>query len=339
VGISDFLNLLSGWGACPQPLPGDCCTGSGGAGCDDAPCQASVCASNPSCCSVAWDELCADQAELDLNCACKTSENEPNCGLDGAGMPDDTTNGGCNAVPPVFQPISCGQGFAGTAAYDDVTGFRDTDWYEVTLTEPMELTWTVAAQFEALAGIIDSDGSGSCEGVSAFLVSATGLSGETISVSACLPVGIWWVFVAPQFNAAVACGTGYNALLTCAPCDPIGGCCFPDGTCLTGTVVQCAQAGGVFQGGGTDCSGACPVTCGPGAGDCCISNGTPGCDDATCCESVCAADPFCCDSTWDQLCADQAAVDPNCACPLGPPVPAPAAPAPTTGNHRPTWNR
>lgn len=44
--------------------------------------------------------------------------------------------------------------------------------------------------------------------------------------------------------------------------------------------------------------------CGPGNGDCCIDNGTPGCNDEACCNLICAADPFCCDTSWDQICAD-----------------------------------
>jgi len=49
-----------------------------------------------------------------------------------------------------------------------------------------------------------------------------------------------------------------------------------------------------------------PAVCGPGAGDCCASNGTAGCEDGGCCAEVCVADRFCCDSAWDQLCADRA---------------------------------
>lgn len=48
--------------------------------------------------------------------------------------------------------------------------------------------------------------------------------------------------------------------------------------------------------------GACP-----GSGDCFSANGTPGCDDADCCNAVCAQDPFCCNNEWDSLCASQAA--------------------------------
>ena len=47
--------------------------------------------------------------------------------------------------------------------------------------------------------------------------------------------------------------------------------------------------------------------CGPGSGDCASPNGTPGCDNEACCSAVCAQDPFCCKTEWDQLCADQVA--------------------------------
>ena len=59
------------------------------------------------------------------------------------------------------------------------------------------------------------------------------------------------------------------------------------------------SAGGGGGGGGG---------CGTG-GDCCISNpGTMGCIDTECCDTVCAADAYCCATEWDQICADQAAV-------------------------------
>jgi hypothetical protein len=52
---------------------------------------------------------------------------------------------------------------------------------------------------------------------------------------------------------------------------------------------------------------------------CCTNNpGTTGCDDATCEATVCAADSYCCDTEWDQICAD--AVPDLCPglCPLPP---------------------
>ena len=46
----------------------------------------------------------------------------------------------------------------------------------------------------------------------------------------------------------------------------------------------------------TECDGS-------GEGDCLEANGTPGCEDAECCSSVCPIDPMCCQVAWDELCA------------------------------------
>jgi hypothetical protein len=58
------------------------------------------------------------------------------------------------------------------------------------------------------------------------------------------------------------------------------------------------------------CAGDAAVMCGScgneNAGSCCQANGTPGCNDADCCEVVCAGDAFCCDNNWDALCASDA---------------------------------
>lgn len=46
----------------------------------------------------------------------------------------------------------------------------------------------------------------------------------------------------------------------------------------------------------------CFLTCGPGAGGCHSAHTTPGCDSQTCCEAICANDPFCCATAWDPTC-------------------------------------
>ena len=53
-------------------------------------------------------------------------------------------------------------------------------------------------------------------------------------------------------------------------------------------------------------NGLCGLTCGGASGSCSALNGSPGCEDETCCQSVCDTDPFCCDTTWDQDCVDLA---------------------------------
>jgi hypothetical protein len=46
---------------------------------------------------------------------------------------------------------------------------------------------------------------------------------------------------------------------------------------------------------------------GGGGSNCCFANGGLGCDDAACEGIVCGADPFCCDTAWDTICAGEAA--------------------------------
>ncbi len=106
-----------------------------------------------------------------------------------------------------------------------------------------------------------------------------------------------------------------------------GSCCFANGTPGCEQVACCESVCGAdpyccdvdwdamcAEMTATDPNCDCAGPCGPGTGNCCVANGTPGCDDAVCCTSVCTTDPFCCDNEWDGLCADTAAVDPNCTC-------------------------
>ena len=48
------------------------------------------------------------------------------------------------------------------------------------------------------------------------------------------------------------------------------------------------------------------ATCRAGSGDCFTANGSPGCELEEVCTTTCAADPFCCDTDWDDLCAEKA---------------------------------
>ncbi|NNF44634.1 MAG: S8 family serine peptidase [Phycisphaerales bacterium] len=57
-----------------------------------------------------------------------------------------------------------------------------------------------------------------------------------------------------------------------------------------------------------DCDPAPPAGCGvAGTGACNVANGTPYCKDSLCCGTVCAVEAFCCDVTWDAMCATMAA--------------------------------
>ncbi len=76
----------------------------------------------------------------------------------------------------------------------------------------------------------------------------------------------------------------------------VGGFNAPDSG--TGTLAVVCEAGGPGN-----------PACTAEAGDCCSSNGSPGCDDPDCCNAICDADPFCCDVTWDGICAAAAALE------------------------------
>ncbi len=94
-----------------------------------------------------------------------------------------------------------------------------------------------------------------------------------------------------------ACGEGNGT----GGCDNIDCCntvCLTDPFCCVDTWdAICAD----------EAAALCGLTCGAGKGDCFLPNGSSGCDDLSCCLTICAEDPFCCQTDWDQGCADSAA--------------------------------
>ena len=107
--------------------------------------------------------------------------------------------------------------------------------------------------------------------------------------------------------------------VTCAsnPFDPPCGshaCCYPNPinpssvVCQDKTPEECASlegssAPGLFCVG----IGTCPVrACIDKPGGCFIQHVTGGCENAFCCDKVCAADSFCCTSDWDSNCVNRA---------------------------------
>lgn len=76
---------------------------------------------------------------------------------------------------------------------------------------------------------------------------------------------------------------------------------------------DCASSGFGDSGCGAADLCGCGGACGnPLSGSCCSGHPAPGgCNDQTCCETVCACDPFCCDTEWDESCATNGFV-PGC---------------------------
>ncbi len=274
----------------------NCCFGNGGIGCDDAACQSAVCAVDSFCCAVAWDGICAAEAQS----FCPTL---------------------CAPNPPGFGSISCGETICGTAWADG--NFRDTDWFVFTNGgAAQEVTMTVNGTLPLIFGKINSTDCATASAINPF--ATTGLCGSG-SLTICADSGDTWLFVAPNVFAGFPCGSnnGYSLTVECTgvECDPnaIPGCPNPDHDCFTTGTPGCSDADCC----NTVCSvdsfccqvawdGICVAEafslCGGGTGsNCCFANGGIGCDDAACQSAVCAADSFCCAVAWDGICASEAA--------------------------------
>lgn len=149
-------------------------------------------------------------------------ESEPRC----ADQYDDVFNGGCNSDPPVFTTLPCSNfietvcGEYGGFLYNGMS-YRDTDWYEITVRSGHEqtITWSAVGLLDTIVGIID--GRAGCP-VNAFHDYATGPCAAPPSVTATLPSGRWWLFVAPNgFGPGIgSCHSPYTATLTGYACGP-----------------------------------------------------------------------------------------------------------------------
>ena len=189
----------------------------------------------------------------------------PSGGIPEAEACGDDTNGGCNADPPVFEAIECDDTICGTIWTDGST--RDTDWYEVTVATDTELMFTMEAEFDVIAGLVEQivPGVPGCDNITGYIASPYLLLGpcEKDSVMFCVPPGTYYLFVSHQDWPIMPCGTtnDYVATLTCAGCEiPRGACCMPNGTCVVDqTDAECVGMGGDWQGDGTDCDpNECP---------------------------------------------------------------------------------
>jgi hypothetical protein len=136
--------------------------------------------------------------------------------------PDDTSelevcgadaNGGCNSTPPVFQSITCGETVCGTAWADG--GTRDTDWYELDITEPTIVTITLESEFPGIVFLLD-------------LVECAGPPGISETTADCVPSppliarlepGVYQIVVGTQGFDGFPCGTSndYRVTLDCGP--------------------------------------------------------------------------------------------------------------------------
>lgn len=225
VGTSDLLVLLANWGPCNNlDLPcgnaeaGPCFFANETPGCEDEECCSAVCAIDPSCCLIQWDQQCADQA--------LTTCSDPNCPGVGNCWESNGTPGCndalcCNIVCEI-DPSCC-----------------VIEWDQQCVEQAMPI-----------CSAPNCPGEGNCS----------------------------------ESNGTPGCNDEFCCNIICE-IDPL--CCYVDWD------LNCANAA----------SELCPACGNAVSGSCFKANPTPFCDDKECCELVCSEDSACCEIEWDEICA------------------------------------
>jgi probable HAF family extracellular repeat protein len=200
------------------------------------------------------------------NCICPDGaiyECSEACGYD-----QQDCNGGCDEDPPVFDVISAGDTVCGTTMIqkdpqEPGSHQRDRDWFAFTTTdEETYVTFSVHSDFVSEISLREAD----CEqGAGRTQLGGGGDCGLN-GFSACVGAGDWYISVAPALAAngyALPCTpeiNRYYATLTFSEC-PTGACCLAGDCILTGTILECSDAGGEYWFEGEDCFGAPPFEC------------------------------------------------------------------------------
>ena len=254
---------------------GECCVANGTIGCDDGPCTVAICALDPFCCDTMWDEICANQAIQEP--ACQGTVGCPNCGngeLEGVEPCDGDNLGGqtCESQGYVSGTLACA---TNCLSFDETACQGEGACCAENGTVGCENMACTTAVCELDPSCCDVGWSQGCADLAATTAACQGLAG---------------------------CPNCGNATL-----EDLEVC---DGDNLDGQ--SCASLG--LNVGTLACSATCLDfdTTGCFAGACCAANGSPNCEDEGCSAAICAFDSFCCEVEWDDLCAEEAAVEAAC---------------------------
>jgi hypothetical protein len=315
--------------ACGAPGAGPCDQENPGAGCDDQACCNVVCESDPFCCDEIngnWDASCV-QAAYGANGLCLL----PACGAvgtggcfdaDGTPFCDDTCGGepcsGCCATVCSFDPFCC------TTSWD---GFCVGEAMAVCLAcGPGDVPANDDCVNATRIGLGTSNVSNTCASVECVIdpeCDQPDHAGCNDGFSSGLGLDVWYVHTA-QFSGLLSIipdpDPGWDTQLTVYLGADCGALSDPPLACAgvnLGTNVDVVQGidylirlGAAYtgpSGTGTLTLAAVPAVCINGTGDCIAPHANPGCQDTDCCTAVCFADPSCCNTGWDQACADIAA--------------------------------
>ena len=325
---------------CAQPF---CDEAQGFAGFALTPaCEAVVCGEDPFCCDSSWDGFCAVAALDEPACfpCFSPGTPQPPCTLDLPAVPAEAIsegescgedlNGGCDSSNESYKTITCDQVVVGSAWADG--GSRDTDWYLLNTTSEGALFVSVEAQFPSEILVYESfEG---CPAGTPVLTASTSDYCDQNGLLITLDAGTHAIVVRPSVTTGYACGSGFNDYILTVTSTSCGSqyCNFTYNFAGFPTDLDCQLA--VCNSDSWCCSTSWDGLCASSvfdfpACDGCIAYcnnaiGIPGFSgDQDCQDAVCAEDPFCCDTSWDGLCAGEAALQPACANCFSPGTPLP----------------
>jgi hypothetical protein len=195
---------------------------------------------NPPDCSGSCDLICPPGS---------IAENEGQCG---PGF-DDTTNGGCGAVPQIFGTIQGGQtvcGGSGTFPAGSQLG-RDVDWFHFDITKKSVVTWALEANFLVETFLLNDQCGVNLESYGL----ARGNGCQNLTVTATLEPGTYSILVEPQFFGGIECVSAiWIGTLTTVPTADNGACCLTETSCVDTSPTHCAEIGGAYASDGVFCA-------------------------------------------------------------------------------------
>ena len=311
-----------------------CCT-PGGPGCSDSTVAACVCAVDPFCCETQWDIQCVAEVS---QFGCGTCSGGGACVTAFAADFGTLYSPGsvCSKFPALFEscegtPPFLTSSLACASASDIAMRFSTGFPYSAAVTRCIDLTQAVAPAlaftYSKQSGTTGPKVDYSIDGVSW----GNAWTAPVASDGSCTPVQLDLTPLAGLASVRFRFSSGSSvsnlavfddiaileAPATDHPCCEVGaaGCdnaatsactCAIDAYCCANEWDEVCIALATMY-----CGAACPdiPVCGsPTAGSCTAPHATPACADAECCVGVCTVDPFCCQSAWDEVCAEEAAL-------------------------------
>ncbi len=276
---------------CGSGCNGDCYVDHDGPFCADPYCCEAVCQEDPFCCSSGWDGFCAELAsERCTGCGSVSPE---------AGCFVARESRGCN-IPACCEAVCeldafcCQTAWDATCAEQAVASSDCVDERrecgDAGLGDPCIAHQDVGSNDEDCCEAICALDSYCCE--TAWDATCVGQALLDDDCPCARDPGDPCAGPCCEAHEGPSCDNEDCATAVCAA-DAY--CCSTewDATCASSARSLCYDDNG----------GACPFVCGvPGSGSCCIAHISPTCDDASCCEDICAKDPYCCIQSWDETC-------------------------------------